>query len=130
VNTLRTAILSLALALPFVLAGAAHARGDVLVLDIVSRRDGVSVKDATAYNGALALVARKHGGVRVSTFHESSVVGSPGGRLVGLWRFPRESAVHEFLADPNYRLIVKLRERSFDQIGSSSFELVSDRGVE
>ena len=119
-GTLALTTLSLALAAP-------AARADVYVLDILSRKAGVSPVEAQTYNGALGLIARRYGGVRVSSFHESNVAGEPGTRLVGLWRFPSTHAVEELLADPNYASIVRLRERSFEHGESPTFRLVSDR---
>ncbi|HXZ86839.1 MAG TPA: hypothetical protein VEI82_15260 [Myxococcota bacterium] len=124
---IRFAILTIAVSAPLLLALAARARADVFVLDIVSRKSGVSLHDAGVYNGALELVARRHGGVRVSSFHETSTVGEPGDRLVVLWRFPSEGAVNALLADPNYQYVEKLREARFDHTGSSTLQLVSDR---
>jgi uncharacterized protein (DUF1330 family) len=122
-KTLGTLALSLAVAL----SAAPAARADVYVLDILSRKAGVGTYEAESYNGALALIARRYGGVRVSTFHESSVAGEPGARLVGLWRFPDARAVEALLADPNYAQIVRLRDRSFEHGDSSTLQLVADR---
>ena len=124
---IRFAILTVAVSAPLLLALAACARADVYVLDIVSRKMGVSLHDAGVYNGALELVARRHGGVRVSSFHETSVVGDAGDRLVVLWRFPSEGAVNALRADPNYAYVEKLREARFDHTGSATMQLVSDR---
>lgn len=118
---------TLALTLAVGLAAAPAARADVFVLDILSRKAGVSPHQAETYNGALGLVARRYGGVRVSSFHESHVPGEPGNRLVGLWRFPSAQSVEALLSDPNYAAIVQLRERSFDGVGSPTLRLVSDR---
>ena len=123
---IRFAILTAAVSVPFLLAFAARAKAEVFVLDIVSRKTGVSLQDAGVYNGALELVARRHGGVRVSSFHETSVVGSAGDRLVVLWRFPNEGAVNALLADPNYGYVERLREARFDDTGSSTLQLMSD----
>ena len=122
-KTLGTLALTLALGL----AAAPVARADVYVLDILSRKDGVGLNQAADYNGALGLIARRYGGVRVSSFHESNVAGEPGTRLVGLWRFPNAHAVEGLLADPNYASIVRLRARSFDDGESATLRLVSDR---
>jgi hypothetical protein len=123
---IRFAILTAAVSVPFLLAFAARVKADVFVLDIVSRKTGVSLHDAGVYNGALALVARRHGGVRVSSFHETSVVGDAGDRLVVLWKFPSEGAVNALRADPNYGYVERLREARFDHTGSSTLHLVSD----
>jgi hypothetical protein len=122
-KTLGTLALSFAIAF----AAASVARADVYVLDILSRKAGVSSHEAEGYNGALSLIARRYGGVRVSTFHESSVAGEAGTRLVGLWRFPNARAVEGLLADPNYAQIVRLRDRSFEHGESATLSLVADR---
>ena len=70
---------------------------------------------------------RSNGGVRVSSFHESSVAGEAGTRLVGLWRFPNARAVEGLLADANYAQIVRLRDRSFEHGESATLSLVADR---
>ena len=118
---------TLALTLALGTAAAPAARADVYVLDILSRKAGVSSHEADSYNGALGLIARRYGGVRVSTFHESNVAGEAGARLVGLWRFPDQRAVVALLSDPNYVQIVRLRDRSFEHGESSTLQLVADR---
>ena len=118
---------TLALTLAIGLAAAPVARADVFVLDILSRKAGVSSHEAESYNGALGLIARRYGGVRVSSFHESSIAGEPGARLVGLWRFPNARAVEALLADPNYVQVVRLRDRSFEHGESATLRLVADR---
>ena len=118
---------TLALTLAVSLAAAPAARADVYVLDILSRKAGVNQYEATTYNGALGLVARRYGGVRVSSFHESNVAGEPGTRLVGLWRFPDARSVEALLADPNYASVVQLRDRNFEHGTSPTLRLVSDR---
>jgi len=123
----RFAILSAAISAPLLLALAARARADVYVLDVVTRKAGVSLHQAGVYNGALELVARRHGGVRVSSFHETSVAGEPGDRLVVMWRFPNEGAVRALLADPNYGYIAKLRRAVFEDSGPATLQLVADR---
>ena len=117
--------LALTLALGF--AAAPAARADVYVLDILARKPGVAAHEADSYNGALSLIARRYGGVRVSTFHESSVAGEAGTRLVGLWRFPDARAVEALLTDKNYAEIVRLRDRSFEHGESATLSLVADR---
>ncbi|HTO69513.1 MAG TPA: hypothetical protein VMR31_06595 [Myxococcota bacterium] len=123
---IRFAILTLAVSAPLLLALAARARADVYVLDVITRKAGVSLHQAGVYNGALELVARRHGGVRVSSFHETTVAGEPGDRLVTMWRFPNEGAVAALKADPNYGYIAKLRAQSFDDSGAA-LQLVADR---
>src|SRR5262245_29930310 len=117
-------LVALALTLGVTFAAAPAARADVYVLDILSRKDGVALHEAATYNGALGLIARRYGGVRVSSFHESNVAGEPGTKLVGLWRFPNAKSVEALLSDPNYVQIVRLRERSFDR--GEPLRLVSD----
>jgi len=118
---------TLALTLSLAIGAAPAARADVYVLDILSRKAGVSPYEAQTYNGALGLIARRYGGVRISSFHESNVAGEPGTRLVGLWRFPSAHAVEALLADPNYASVVRLRDRSFEHGESDTLRLVSDR---
>jgi len=124
---IRFAILTVAVSAPLLLALAARARADVYVLDVVASKTGVSLHDACVYNGVLELIARRHGGVRVSSFHETSVAGEAGDRLVMLWRFPNERAVQALRADPNYAYVEKLREARFDHDGSAPLQLVSER---
>jgi uncharacterized protein (DUF1330 family) len=126
-NTLRKAFLALVLATPLLLALAARARADVYVLDSVTCKSGVSLYKAHVYNGVLQLVARRHGGVRVSTFHETTVPGEVGDRVVVLWRFPSADAVRALRADPNYAIVAKLRQTDFDETGSVALQLVTDR---
>ena len=115
---------TLALALALGLVAAPAARADVFVLDVLARKAGASGHEAEAYNGALGLVARRYGGVRVASFHESDVAGDPGSRLVGLWRFPDARAVAALRVDPNYLSIVRLSDRSFER--GELLQLVSD----
>jgi uncharacterized protein (DUF1330 family) len=120
-NKLLTVLATAALLLG---AAAPVARADVFVLDILSPREGSRVHDADAYVGALALVARRHGGLRVSTFREPTAPGEPRGTVVWLWRFPSDQAVEALLADPAYASLDDLRARTFDDAGSSVLELL------
>jgi hypothetical protein len=106
------------------LGAAVTARADVFVLDILSPREGARVIDADAYVGALALVARRHGGLRVSTFREPTPPGERSGKVVWLWRFPSDQAIESLLADPAYASLEGLRNRTFEDQGSSVLELL------
>ena len=116
-SVLAASALSLSLAAPV-------ARADVFVLDILSPREDARAKDADAYVGALALVARRHGGLRVSTFREPTAPGEAKGKIVWLWRFPSDRAIESLLADPAYGSLEPLRDRAFDDAGSSVLELL------
>jgi hypothetical protein len=118
---------TLALSLTLALSAATSSRADVWLLDIVSVQPGVTSHLGDSYLGALDLVARRHGGVRVSRFHESAVADLPTIRLVGLWRFPNAGALEALLADPNYASITRLRARTIDGDKSSTLQLVADR---
>jgi hypothetical protein len=119
-NKLLTALAASALTL----ATAAPARADVFVLDILSPREGARPHDADAYVGALALIARRHGGLRVSTFREPTAPGEASGKIVWLWRFPSDQSIESLLADPAYASLEGLRDRTFDDAGSSVLELL------
>jgi uncharacterized protein (DUF1330 family) len=99
---------------------------DVWLLDIVSIQPGASAHLADSYLGALELVARRHGGVRVSRFRESAANEQPI-RLVGLWRFRTTEALEALVADPAYASIRRLRQNTFDAEKSSTLQLVADR---
>ena len=99
---------------------------DVWLLDIVSVQPGASAHLADSYLGALDLVARRHGGVRVSRFRESPANERPV-RLVGLWRFPTTEALEALVGDPAYASIRRLRQSTFDAEKSSTLQLVADR---
>ena len=117
---------TLALAIALSLSPIAAARADVWLLDIVKIQPGTNGHQADSYLGALDLVARRHGGVRVSRLRESGAEeGSV--RLVGLWRFPKNEGLEALLADPNYASIRRLRQDTFDAEASSTIELVADR---
>lgn len=115
---LATSTLTLAGAAPV-----AHA-DDVYVLDILSPRAGARAVDTDAYVGALALVARRHGGLRVSAFREPSAPGEPRGKVVWLWRFPSDTAIDALIADPAYAGLERLRIRTFEDQSSSVLELL------
>jgi hypothetical protein len=108
---------------------AAAARADVYMLEVLSLQPGVSPHHADSYLGALDLVARRHGGVRVSRFRATTKddVGVP--RLVGLWRFPNPGALDALLADPTYEAISRLRQATFGPPEVSALELVAERVV-
>jgi uncharacterized protein (DUF1330 family) len=126
-KTLRLTVLALALASPLILALAARARADVYVLDVVSNREGVSLRDASVYNGLMGLLAHRHGGVLVSSFHETNAVGEAGDRLVVLWRFPSAEHVEALRADPNYFYVEKLRAERFDKTVGPTLQVAADR---
>jgi uncharacterized protein (DUF1330 family) len=126
-KTLRLTVLALALASPLVLALAARARADVYVLDVVSNKRGVSLHDASVYNGLMGLIAHRHGGVLVSSFHETNAVGETGDRLVVLWRFPSAKHVEAVRRDPNYFYVEKLRAERFDDTGVAPLQVAADR---
>jgi len=118
---------TIALALTLSLSTAATSRADVWLLDIVSVQPGVTAHLGDSYLGALDIVARRHGGIRVSRFHESAVADAPAIRLVGLWRFPSPAAVEALLADPNYASITRLRAQTIDGEKGATLSLVADR---
>ena len=120
-NRLLTVLATTALTLG---AAVPAARAEVFVLDILSPREGSRVVDSDAYVGALALVARRHGGLRVSTFREPTAPGEPRGKVVWLWRFPSDQAIENLLADPAYVNLEGLRDRTFEDAGSSVLELL------
>jgi hypothetical protein len=120
-NSLLTALAASALSLT---AAAPAAATDVFVLDILAPREGARAKDADAYVGALALVARRHGGLRVSTFREPTAPGEAQGKTVWLWRIPSDQAIEGLLADPAYESLEPLRARTFEDGGSSVLELL------
>lgn len=122
-KTLGTLALSLALTLSTV----ATAHADVWLLDIVSVQPGSNGHRADSYLGALDLVARRHGGVRVSRLREDSAVNARPVRLVGLWRFPTPEALEALVADPSYADIRRLRQLTIDAQESSPLLLVADR---
>jgi len=119
---------TLALAAVLFLAPAAARAADVWLLDIVSVEPGVTSHLGVSYLGALDIVARRHGGVRVSSFHESSAAEPRQIRLVGLWRFRTTEALQGLIADPAYSDIRRLRQATIDGgEKSSALQLVADR---
>jgi uncharacterized protein (DUF1330 family) len=118
---------ALALAAALSLSPVAGARADdVWLLDIVSIPSGASAHLADSYVGALDIVARRHGGVRVSRLRESGA-DERRVRLVGLWRFPTTTALEALVADPAYVSIRRLRQSTFDTETSSTLQLIADR---
>lgn len=120
---------TLALSLTLALAGAVSSRADVWLLDVVSVQPGVTAHLGDSYLGALDIVARRHGGVRVSRFHESTATSPQQIRLVGLWRFSNPEAIEAVLADPNYVEITRLRARTIDGEKGATLPLVADRAA-
>lgn len=121
--------LTLTASLSFLAAGAA--RADVYMLEILQIRQGVSAHHADTYLGALDIVARNHGGERVSSFRPSSVADSGVPRVVGLWRFRNPAALDAVFADPNYQAICRLRRATFDPDAPtpSTLELIAERSA-
>ena len=120
---------TLALAALLSLAPVVGARADVWLMDIVQVQAGNSGHLADSYLGALDILAKRHGGVRVSRFRENLGVTQQPLRLVGLWRFPSNAAVEALVADPSYADIRRLRQTTFDAEKSSTIELVADAHV-
>jgi uncharacterized protein (DUF1330 family) len=118
---------TLALSLALTLSAVATARADVWLLDIVAVQTGSNGHRADSYLGALDLIARRHGGVRVSRFREDSAVSARPARLVGLWRFPTPQALEALVADPSYADIRRLRQATIDAEQSSPLLLVAER---
>ncbi|MFI5316017.1 MAG: DUF1330 domain-containing protein [Myxococcota bacterium] len=125
-KTLRLAVLALVLASPVIFAFAARARADVWMLDIHALQAGAPAHLVGTYSGAFALVARLHGGERVSRFRGTELAGAPHPSFVSLWRFRDARALEAFLADPAYASLAKLRARAFDDGKSTTLELVAE----
>jgi uncharacterized protein (DUF1330 family) len=106
---------------------AAAARADVWMLEILSLQPGVGLHHVDSYMGAVDIVARRHGGVRVSRFHAENTGLERPPQLVGMWRFPTAKAMQALLADPQYAAIYRLRQRTFDTPTSETLQLVADR---
>ncbi|HTO08500.1 MAG TPA: hypothetical protein VMR86_15745 [Myxococcota bacterium] len=119
------AILALTACLSF-LPGAA--RADVYMLEILQLRSGVSAHHASTYLGALELIARRHGGVRVSHPDAPSVSDNGEPRVVALWRFRKPADMDALLADPNYATISRLRTETFEALTPSDLELIARAG--
>jgi uncharacterized protein (DUF1330 family) len=122
-EALATAVPTAALSL----VPTAAARADVWMLEILSLHPGIAAFHVDSYMGAVDLVARRHGGVRVSRFHTRDLAEERQPQLVGMWRFPNAEAMQATLADPAYASIYRLRERTFDTPPSSTLQLVADR---
>ncbi|HTO53665.1 MAG TPA: DUF1330 domain-containing protein [Myxococcota bacterium] len=127
-KSLGTVVLSAALSL----LPAAAAKADVWMLEILSLQPGVASFHVDSYMGAVDLVARRHGGVRVSRFHTQTqnIAEERPPQLVGMWRFPNAEAMQALLADPAYASIYRLRQRTFDTPTSETLQLVADRTAE
>ncbi len=117
---IRVRVLSFVLAAAFLaLSPASPARADVWVLEVLTLRPDAPPHQADAYVGALGLVARRHGGLRVDGARDVATrPGDPSGRLVGLWRFRDVASLDSLLADPAYRSLAGLHERTFDPVSS------------
>jgi hypothetical protein len=124
-KSLTTLVLTASLSL----LSAGAARADVYMLEVLQIRPGVSAHHAQSYLGALDLVARRHGGERVSGFRASSIADTGTPRVVGLWRFRNAAALDALLADPNYADISRLRRATFDPEAPSpsTLELIAER---
>ena len=104
---------------------AAPARADVWVYEVLTLRPDAPSYQADAYAGALGLIARRHGGLRVDGAIEPAASdGPPAARLVGLWRFNDVSGLDALLADPTYRSLGGLHQRTFDPTTSRSLERI------
>jgi hypothetical protein len=104
---------------------ASKARADVWVYEVLTLRPDAAPYQADAYVGALGLIARRHGGLRVDGATEpASADGQPAGRVVGLWRFHDVDALDALLADPTYRSLDALQDQTFDPATSRSLERV------
>jgi hypothetical protein len=105
------------------LAPASFARADVWLLEVLTLRPEASPHQADAYVGAVELIARRHGGIRVASAREMTTSPShPAGHIVGLWRFQSEAALDALLADPWYPALVNLHDLTFDPESSRSLQ--------
>jgi hypothetical protein len=122
---LKTTFWSL-LATGFVaLAPAPAARADVWLFDVLTLRSQAPTYQADAYVGALEIVARRHGGIRVASAREiPDLDRQSAGHIVGLWRFRDEAALDALLADPTFQSLASLQERTFDPTSTRSIERV------
>jgi hypothetical protein len=98
------------------------------MVEVLQVRSGVSAHHASSYLGALDLIARRHGGVRVSRPDATSVSDNGEPRLVGLWRFRKPADLDGLLKDPNYGAISRLREETFEALTPSDLELIARAG--
>ena len=104
---------------------ASPARADVWVYEVLTLRPDAPSYQADAYVGALGLIARRHGGLRVDGALEPAAAnGGPAARVVGLWRFTDVDSLDALLADPSYRSLGGLQERTFDPEASRGIERV------
>jgi hypothetical protein len=109
------------------LAPASLARADVWLFDVLTLRDEAPAYQADAYVGAVQVLARRHGGVRVASAREiPDLDGQSPGHIVGLWRFRDEAAVDALLADPSFRSLATLEERTFEPTSTRSIERVRE----
>jgi len=106
-------------------APATQTRADVWVYEVLTLRPEAPPHQADAYVGAVGVLARRHGGSRVeSVIEPASADGASAGRVVGLWRFNDVGSLDSLFADPTYRSLVGLHDRTFDSGSSRSLERV------
>ncbi|MEX2204647.1 MAG: hypothetical protein WEF50_00290 [Myxococcota bacterium] len=106
-------------------APATKARADVWVYEVLTLRPDAPSYQAEAYVGALGLIARRHGGLLVDgAIEPASAEGPQAARVVGLWRFNDVGGLDALLADPTYRSLDGLHDRTFDSGASRSLERV------
>ncbi len=115
-SLLVAALVTFATALP--------ARADVWVYEVLTLRTGAPVHQADAYVGALGLIARRHGGLRVDGAVEPAAASGSAGRVIGLWRFSNVESLDALLADPSYRSLEALQLDTFDPEASRSLARV------
>jgi hypothetical protein len=116
---------SLLVAAALSFAPASPARADVWVYEVLTLRANAPAHQADAYVGALGLIARRHGGMRVDgTVEPAAAGGAPAGRVIGLWRFNDVESLDALLADPTYRSLESLQVRTFDPDASRSLARV------
>ena len=107
------------------LGAASPARADVWVYEVLTLRADAPVHQADAYVGALGLIARRHGGMRVDGGIEPAALdGRSAARVIGLWRFSDVESLDALLADPSYRSLEALQARTFDPEASRSLARV------
>src|SRR5258705_13931753 len=116
---------SVAAVVSLALAPASFARADVWLFDVLTLRPEAAPYQADAYVGALELIARRHGGIRVASAREMRTTPDhPVGHIVGLWRFTDEASLDALLADPWYPALANLQNRTFDPDSSRSLDRV------
>ena len=104
---------------------ATMARADAWVYEVLTLWPEAPPYQAEAYVGALGLIARRHGGLRVDgAIQPAAADGSATARVVGLWRFNDVDGLDALLADPAYRSLGGLQERTFDPATSRDLERV------